>query len=158
MIRFENVSDEIILLANEIQEKWFPELIDVKIKYLFDLKKRTSGDKIILGRCQKTDDLVKYFSVEEARDAEGYQYIITIDKVACDNIEKYDKIRILRHELRHILVWEKEDKTIYKIHPHDIEDFVEEIELNREDPRWSLRIGALISDIYEQQEEIEKEK
>ena len=112
MIRFENVGDDVVNLASGIQEELFPELINVKIKYLFDLKKRTSGGKIILGRCQKTDDLVKYFSTEEARDAEGYQYIITVDKVAWDNIENIDKIRLHRHELRHILIFEKEEKTV----------------------------------------------
>ena len=157
MIRFEDISNEVINLANNIQEELFPELINVKIKYLFDLKKRTSGGKIPLGRCQKTDELVKYFSVEEARDADGYQYIITLDKIAWDSIEEKDKIKLLRHELRHVLVFEKEEKTVYKIYPHNIEDFVEEIELNQDDPRWSLRIATLIADIYEQREEMEKE-
>ena len=157
MIRFENSGEDVVKLANSIQEELFPELMNVKIKYLFDLKKRTSGGKIILGRCQKTDDLVKYFSIEEARDAEGYQYIITLDKVAWDNINNINKIRLLRHELRHILVFEKEEKVIYKIYPHDIEDFICEIELNTDDPRWALRIGTLVADIYKQREELEEE-
>ena len=155
MIRFEEVSGDIVKLASSIQCKHFPELSDVKVKYLFDTKKRTRGDKLVLGRCQKTNELVKYFTIEEANDAEGYQYVISLDKITYNAIEDTDRIRLLRHELRHILVIETETKTHYKIYPHNIEDFVEEIELNQDDERWSLRVAQLVQDIYDQMEEKE---
>ena len=157
MIRFEDTPQSVVELANKIQGQYFPELTKVKTKYLFDDKKRTSGGKIVLGRCQKTDDLVKYFTIDEANDEEGYQYIISLDKIAYDNIEEIDRIRLFRHELRHILFFETEEKTVYKINPHNIEDFVEEIELNTDDPRWAMRITSLIETIYEQIEDDEKD-
>src|SRR3990172_2570231 len=115
MIRFEDVTEDAIKLANEVQEKYFPELVNVKIKYLFDLKQRTSGGKVCLGRCQKTDDLVKLFTIEESGDEEGYQYVISLDKVAYTNIEDVDRIRLLRHEQRHVLYLGDEAKQPYKI-------------------------------------------
>jgi len=158
MIRFESVTEDVIRLANEVQMKYFPELVDVKIKYLFDLKQRSSGGRTVLGRCQKTDDLVKLFTVEEAGDEEGYQYIISLDKVAYVNIEDVDRIRLLRHEQRHILYLGNEAKQPCKIYPHNINDFVEEVTLNSDDPSWSMRIGKLIEFIYEQMADQEKDE
>ncbi len=157
MIRFEDVPQDVIDLANKIQMQYFPDLVNVKMKYLFDIKKRTSGGKIVLGRCQKTDDLVKHFTINEANDEEGYQYIISLDKISYTNIEDIDRIRLLRHELRHILFFETEKKTVYKINPHNVEDFIEEIELNADDARWAMRIASLTATIYEQMEDDEKD-
>ncbi len=158
MIRFEDAPETVTNLAEKIQEKYFVEIIGVKIKYLFDTKKSITNGRITLGKCRKTDDFVKFFTVGQASDENGYQYIITLDKVAYESIDDTDRVRLLRHELRHVLVCEKEDKTIYKIYPHNIEDFVEEIEINQDDPRWSIRVGQLVTDIYEQREEMEQEK
>lgn len=158
MLRFENVPESLIRSANDIQEKIFPELVNIKIKYLFDLKKNIVNGRICLGKCKKTDDLVKYFSTKEAMDEEGYQYIIILDKLAYDTMDETDRIRLLRHELRHVLVSERENGVVYKIYPHNIEDFIEEIELNADNPRWSMRIAQLVEDIYDQQAELAKEQ
>ena len=114
MLRFENVPESVINLATTLQEKHFVELIDVKIKYLFDTKRNVSGGKICLGRCRKTDDFIKYFSTGETNDDEGYQYVITLDKVAHDNIGDDDRARLLRHELRHASISERDDGFIYR--------------------------------------------
>ncbi len=158
MIRFEDVTEDVIRLANDIQTKYFPELVNVKIKYLFDLKERTSGGKTTLGMCHKTDDIEKLLSAEEARDEDGYQYIITLDKIAYMNIEDVDRIRLLRHELRHVLYLGDEAKQSYKIYPHDVTDFITEIELNADDPRWAMRVASLASNIYEQMKDAEKDE
>lgn len=158
MLRFENVPESVAKLATTIQEKYFLELLSIKIKYLFDTKRNVSNGRICLGRCRKTDDFVKYFSTEETKDDEGYQYVITLDKVAYDNINNNDRTRLLRHELRHVSISERDDGFVYRINPHDIEDFVTEIELNSDDPRWSMRIAQLVEDIYDQQAEMAKEQ
>ncbi len=158
MIRFEEVTEDVVRLANEVQTKYFPELVNVKIKYLFDLKQRTSEGKTVLGRCLKPDDLVRHFTVNEAGDEEGYQYVITLDKVAYTNIEDIDRIRILRHEQRHVLYLGDDATQPYKIYPHDIADFIVEIELNAENPRWASRVASLAENIYEQMKEQEKDK
>ncbi len=156
-IRFEDVSDSVVRLADEIQEDYFPELVNVKIKFLFDLKKRMSNGKVVLGRCQKTTDVVKYFTIGESGGDEGYHYIIYLDKCAWDNIERTDQIRLIRHEMRHI-EYDIDAKNPYKIQPHDIEDFAEEIELNIDDTRWASRVASLAEEIYSQRRDQEADE
>jgi len=47
---------------------------------LFDVKKRTSGGPDSAGRIMKTNDLLRHLTRHDASSAEGYDYIITIDK------------------------------------------------------------------------------
>lgn len=147
MIRYEEVSEHCFQLALKVIEQYFPDLGDVKIKFLFDTKKRTHGGRLVLGKCQKPNELVKHFTVPEAKDNDGYQYVITLDKIAFDNITDDDRTRIIRHELRHVDVEIEEEKK-YKILPHNIEDFVEEIQLNLDDPDWARRVGAITRKLY----------
>ena len=158
-VRFEDCVSEVSDLAAEIIAEHFPELRNVKVTYLYDLKKRISNGKVVLGRCQKTNDLIKHFTIDDADDEDGYRYIVYLDQCAWDNIVESDKIRLLRHELRHILI-DEEAKQPFKIAPHDIEDFAEEIELNSDDVRWAERVAGLAEQIYSQrrdQEETEEE-
>ena len=91
-------------------------------------------------------------------DEEGYQYVISLDKVAYTNIEDVDRIRLLRHEQRHVLYLGDEAKQPYKIYPHDVEDFISEIEINADDPRWAFRVASLVATIYEQMADQEKDE
>jgi len=159
-LRFEDVTGSVKDLSREIIAEFFPELRNVKINYLFDLKKRMSNGKLVLGRCQKTNDVIKYLTIDEAGDEEGYPYIIYLDKCAWDSITKPDQIRLMRHELRHVMLDSESIRNPYKIAPHDIEDFAEEVELNRDDVRWAERVANLAEQIYSQrrdQEESEEE-
>jgi hypothetical protein len=151
MIRYEDVTTDVMDLLSEVRAEFFPELRNVKIKVLFDLKKRSHGGKLVLGRCQKSNDLIKHLTIDEANDAEGMVFIIYLDKVAWENIERADRIRLMRHELRHIFLDIDSERNPYKLIPHDIEDFAEEIELNQDDVRWASRVAGLAETIYEQQ-------
>lgn len=154
MIRFEDVSGEVIDLLSEVRAEYFPELRNVDIKVLFDLKKRVSGGKVVLGRCQKSNDLIKHLTSDEAE--EGVPYIIYLDKCAWENIERVDRIRLMRHELRHIFVDIDSERNPYKLIPHDIEDFAEEVELNQDDVRWASRVAGLAETIYDQRRDAEE--
>lgn len=156
MIRYEDCTSDVSDLAREIQAEFFPELRNIKIKFLFDLKKRSSNGRLVLARCQKANDLIKHFTIDEAGGDEGYDYIIYIDKVVWDNIERADRIRLVRHEMRHILI-DDEAKNPIKLCDHDVNDFAEEIELNRDDTRWATRVADLGVQIYEQQADQEAE-
>ena len=46
----------------------------------------------------------------------------------------------------------------YKLLDHSITDFYEEVELNKDDPRWRERVATVVADIYEQQAEERKAK
>ena len=155
-MRFEPATDEAKSLLKEVQAEHFPELLNANILLLFDTKKRVSGGKVVLGRIQKTNDLLRHLTIEEARDDDGFDYIIYLDKVAFDNIVKEDRIRLIRHELKHILYDPDNEVNPYKIQPHDIEDFIDEIKLNVDDPGWAQRVAELTASIYEQIRDQEK--
>lgn len=95
----------------------------------------------------KPNDLAKHFSIVETGDVEGYQYIISLDAIAWDVMNDADKIRLLRHELRHVGVM-TEDDIKPSINPHNIEDFVEECVLNVDDPDWARKVAKKVLAIY----------
>jgi len=149
--RFEDVNEETHGILRDVRAEYFPHLRNIDIKMLFDMKKRKSGDKLVLGRIQRTNDLLRHLTVDEAGD-DGFDYIMYLDHASFTNVQKDDKIRIVRHELRHIMLDVDSRKNPYKLVPHDIEDFVEEIELNRDDPRWRERVAAVASSVYDEDE------
>lgn len=157
-IRFEDCDNNVADLAREIIVEYMPELRNVPIKYVYDLKKRLSGGNIILGRCQKTNDLLRHLTIEESGEDEGYAYIIYLDKKIWDNIERIDKIRLLRHELRHIYVDTDSERNPYKLVDHDVTDFAEEIALNTDDTRWAERLGDLTIELYSQEQDQEADE
>ena len=156
-IRFMDATQDVMDLAREIIAEHFPELRNIKIKYIFDLKKRMSGGMNVLARCQRSNDLLKFFTIDESGDEEGYAYIVYVDKLLWENIERADRTRLLRHEFRHIHIDDESVKNPYKLVDHDVSDFREEIALNTDDPRWDERLATLASDLYSQQEEMEEE-
>ncbi len=148
-IRYDD-APEVEPLLRRIRFEHFPELVNAKIKVLFDLRKRGSGGTVVLGRIIKANDLIRHLTTDEASRIEGYDYIITLDKVCWDNIGEVDRERIIRHELRHTF-FDIESKTDpYKLVVHDITDFHAEVEANRDDPMWRERCAALTADVYDQ--------
>ena len=75
-----------------------------------------------------------------------------------DNIERIDKIRLLRHELRHIYVDTDSERNPYKLVDHDVTDFAEEIALNTDDTRWAERLGDLTIELYSQEQDREADE
>ena len=157
-LRYEEVNDDVSAMVKEIKAQHFPELKNAKIKVLFDVKKRKSGGMMVLGRIMKTNDLLRHLTIDEAGAVEGYDYIMTLDKLCWDNITKIDKERLVRHELRHTVFDMEAESNVYKLQDHTISDFYEEIELNKDDPRWRERLSTLVQDIYEQMKEARQEK
>jgi hypothetical protein len=157
-LRYEEVTPMVLNMLKELKTKDFNELKNAKIKLLFDLKKRKSGGRIILGRILKTNDLIRLLTKDEVEVVEGYDYIITLDKKCWDNIPDEDRMRILRHELRHAYFDIESENDPYKLVSHSISDFYEEVEANQKDPRWRERVGTLAEDIYEQEKEAQAEK
>lgn len=157
-LRYEEATPMVLNMLKELKAKDFTELKNAKIKVLFDLKKRKSGGQIILGRIMKTNDLIRLLTKDEVEIIEGYDYIITLDKKCWDNITDEDRVRILRHELRHTHFDIESENDPYKLVNHSISDFYEEVETNQKDPRWRERVGILAEDIYEQEKEAQTEK
>lgn len=147
-MKFEEVYDETYEIMGETIQERMPELTNAKIKILFCLKKRSSGGKMVLGKMQKANNLIKHLTAHEVGEDEGYDYVMTLDKVAYDLMEREDKIRLIRHELRHCFVDNDSESNPYKVIGHDIEDFLEEIELNRDDTGWATRCAASAESEY----------
>lgn len=155
-IRFEDADTSVLNTLEKIRDERFPELVNAKIKCLYDLKKRKSGGKLVLARIQRSNDLIKKLTIEEARGDEGYDYVLYVDKIAWNAIMEVDRDRLISHELRHTFV-DTEAKKPYKIVDHDITDFVSEVALNNVDPGWALRVATLTADVYSQGEDVESE-
>jgi hypothetical protein len=156
-LRYEEVTNEVNRILDEVQTKYFPELRNAKIITLFDLKKRTSGGRVVLGRIMKTNDLLRHLTKDETIAIDGVDYIITLDKQGWEAIQHEDRVRLLRHELRHTYYDIESEDNPYKLVDHSITDFYEEVELNKDDPRWRERVATLVSDIYEQQKEEQRQ-
>ena len=157
-LRYDEVSDHVNKLLDEVRSKDFPELVNAKIKVLFDLKKRKSGGLVILARIMKANDLIRHLTRNGADYHNGYDYIITLDKKCWENITDLDRVKILRHELRHTFFDIESEDDPYKLLNHSVSDFHEEVELNKNDPRWRERVATLTEDIYEQEKEARAEK
>jgi hypothetical protein len=152
-LRYEEVNEEVMSVLKEVKSEYFPELKNAKIKVLFDIKKRKAGGTVILARIMKTNDLLRHLTIDEADAMEGFDYIITLDKTCWDSIIRDDKIRIVRHELRHACFDIESEDNPYKLQDHSISDFYEEVEYNKDDPRWRERLATVVEDIYEQKKE-----
>lgn len=150
--RFEDVSGEAQEILRLVRAEYFPHLQNVNIKMLFDMKKRMSGGKLVLGRIQRTNDLLRHLTSAESDGDDGFDYIMYLDHASFTNVHRNDKVRIVRHEMRHILLDIDYQKNPYKLVPHDIEDFVEEIEINRDEPRWRERVAEVAASVYSRED------
>jgi hypothetical protein len=155
-IRFIEATEEAYELTKKVRNEFFPLLEKAVIKVLFDTKIRKSNNKIVLGSIRRADDLIRRLTDDLSE--EGCDYIMFLDQVAFENIPDIDKTRLIRHELRHCKVTGTVEKPKYNLIPHDIEDFLIEVELNKDDVGWCKNAVQLVSDIYEQLEESRKEK
>jgi hypothetical protein len=154
MTRFIDVDDTVIEMFLELAEERFPMIGQLKIKFVFDTKKRVKGGKICLGSCELANDKIRYLS-KDAVATEGYDYVVFLDAKAWQHGDKDMRKRLLSHELRHIFINEKGD---YKILPHDIEDFRAEQLLNQDDPDWAHKLATIVEAAYDQEKEMAKNK
>ncbi|MCK4454468.1 hypothetical protein KAW18_00130 [candidate division WOR-3 bacterium] len=150
MSRFIDVDDTVVEVFLDTLEERFPSLIQLKIKLIFDTKKRVAKGKICLAMVELANDKIKYFSKDKIA-TEGYDVVIVFDRKAWELADKTDRKRIMSHELRHVLINEKEE---VKIIPHDLSDFVIEQKLNKDDSDWNIKLTTLVNDLYEQEKEM----
>lgn len=151
--RYIDASDEAVKIKDELIKEFFPELVNAKIKMIFDTKPRKNSGRYIHAQITKANDLIKHLTAGETNDYAGYDYIMYIDQNVFENIEFVDKKRLIRHELRHCHVDPEKAKDPYKLKPHDIEDFYEDIELEQQsdngDMRWKERLSAVAESVHQ---------
>lgn len=147
--RFEEAPEWVYEMVNEVRKDKFQSLGSAAIKVLYDTKKRKSGGNYVIGRMQKANDLVKRLTADDVESPEGVDYIMYLDKAVFENIEDIDRQRIIQHELFHCDVNLDADNP-YKLRGHEIETFYDEIEANKDDPRWKERCVTIASSIYDE--------
>lgn len=153
--RYEDAGETEYALMQELREKHFDVTKNAWIKILFSCRKQTLGGKLVLGKVRKSDELLRHLTQIEAESVRGFDFIIFLDKKCWfEAASEADRIRIMRHELRHML-YNSTWKDSYRLASHDIEDFVAEVELNRDDPAWSKRLAESTLSLYEEEKERE---
>ena len=144
MGRFADVDQEVLDVINQVREEYFRSLAGSEINILFDQKKRMSGGKLVLGRMKKCNELERHLSKDAVGNGEGYDYIMYLDELAWDMADEDQRVKLVRHELRHCDV-DIDAASPYKIKGHDIEDFEEEIRLNQDNPGWANQLAELVA-------------
>jgi hypothetical protein len=154
MLRYEDADESLVSVFLDIMEERFPQYQYLNFKLVYDLKKRISGGKIVLANIELASPKIKYFSQDD-KAAEGYDYVLFVDKKAWELSSEQDRKRLISHELRHVFIDEKDNP---KIIGHEIEDFYAEIRLNEDDPEWGRKLSRLVADVYDQEKDMAKEK
>jgi hypothetical protein len=153
-MRYQDADESLVELYLNVAEERFPNTCaNLNIKLIFDTKRRVSRGKLILANIEIASEKIKYFTKHEVAVGDGVDYIITIDLKAWELANVDDRKRLLSHELRHVFIDENGKK---KLLPHDIEDFVAEVALNKDKPNWAGNLAQIVSDVYEQEKELKK--
>lgn len=150
--RYEDVDDSVVETFLEVAEANFDTVGQLKIKFVFDTKKAIRNGRIRLGMCELASDKIRFFSKDSVA-IEGYDYVITLDKKAWSFADHATRVKLMRHELRHVLM---DENGKLRIAPHDVEDFRAEIILNKDDPDWAGKLATVVEAAYDQEKESAK--
>lgn len=151
--RYEGASDNIIKMVNEIREDDFKSLESANIRIVIDNKKMKSKGGIVLGRMKKANAVEKFLS--EDIDGIPVDFVMFLDGMAVKYIDDIDLKRLISHELQHC-DYNPEKNDPFSVRKHEVEDFYDEIEKNRDDPRWAERVSVIVESGYEKEKEKEK--
>lgn len=146
MNRYEDVDDSVVEVFIKVVEDWFPEVGNLKIKLMFDLKKKVSKGKMALAYIELVNEKLKFLTSSELIE-NGYDYLLVINKVVWELADNEDRVRIIRHELRHIF---EDENGKLSLLPHDISDFSEELEINKNNQNWAANLVNAALDRYEE--------
>jgi hypothetical protein len=153
MGRFTEANEELVEVFLSVMETRFPNISQLKIKLIFDTKRRIKDGEIILASVELANDKIKFFSKDDVA-IDGYDVVAIFDMKAWELSDKKNRERIMSHELRHIFI---DESGKVKILPHDVSDFRMEIKANQDDPDWKFKLATLVNDIYEQEKEMSKQ-
>jgi hypothetical protein len=152
MSRFADIDPDTKKMINEIISKDFSHLTQAKIKMVFDEKKRKSGGRYQLGKMQKSNDLIRYLTTREAMDPEGFDYLMFIDENVFEVLDQKDKVRLVRHLLQYADIDFEAEKP-YKIRKEEVATWYDELEYNKDDPKWYERLEVIAESIYNKDNE-----
>jgi hypothetical protein len=145
MSEFRKADNSVYQVFLEIIEEYFPALSSFSFGLLFREKLKKSKGGVILAEVCLPSKLLSYY----AKNDEGnpFDFLVIFDEMAwaCGKIP--DRVKIMRHELRHIFISEKGKPMMVG---HDFEDFHAEVELNIDDPSWGSNLVEVIVAAYGQ--------
>ncbi|MDO4647415.1 MAG: putative metallopeptidase [Eubacteriales bacterium] len=88
---------------------------NVSICCLASIKERKSKGGLVYGECRKVSEYYKPFC--------PYDFLITIYEANCSGLSDQQMEVLMYHELLHVDMSEKDGEPVYKVRPHDVEDF-----------------------------------
>ena len=153
MHRYEDSDDHLTEVFLNVMEEHFPQLQFLKFKLIFDLKQRVSKGRLVLATIETASPKIKYLSKDKIA-IDGYDLLLIMDQKAWEVASADQRVRLIRHEMRHVQL---DESGGVKIVGHEIEDFHIEVKLNSDAPEWRMQLATLTHDMYEQEKLMLKE-
>lgn len=111
---YAEIGEELIRTVPSLQ--WIHES-EISVGYLVSDLKKTSNGKTVFGECRKVPAWAAPFI--------PHDFLIIVYDVNCMLFTPEQIRTLLHHELLHIGMSEKGAQPVYRVVPHDIEDFRE---------------------------------
>lgn len=152
MSQFRKADSSVYTVFLDMIEKVFPELTGYSFGLLYREKiKKSKGGLILAEICQPTK-LLSYFAKND--NGNPFDFLIIVDEMAWCCAKECDRIRLMRHELRHVNI---SDKGVARLIGHDYQDFYKEVDINVDDPTWCQKLVEVILAGYNQVKAGEKD-
>lgn len=152
MSEFSKADSSVYEIFMQMLDKHFPELSSYSFGLLFrDKVKKSRGGTVLASICQPTK-LMSFYAKNDAGNP--FDYLMIIDEMVWACASDEDRVRIVRHELRHCHITEKGDP---KLVGHDFEDFYKEVEINKDNPNWANHLVEVTLAAYKQVKDGQKD-
>jgi len=126
-------------------DKHFSNLSGYSFGLLFRDKIKKSRGNIILASITIPTKLMSFFARND--NDQPYDFLIIVDEMAWACGTEEDRVRIIRHEMRHCFL---NDKGRAMLIDHDFADFHEEVKLNLDNPGWASDLAVKVQAAYGQ--------
>ena len=115
-------NQEIVDIANDLIREYHTDAAFANIHYIFKEEHQKSGNKVVLGKCTKQSDKLKFLH--------GFDFIIEFAHDIWQELNDVQKKALILHELKHISIGEDADGNIkLKTSKHDLEEFRDVVEV-----------------------------
>lgn len=136
--RYTQADDDCLELLARVRKDFFPGLKNARFLVLMDDRSVVRQGRAEFARVTKASDVIRCLTGHLAD--EGADYVLFLDQQVWLTIGNRDRIRLLRHELQHCFHDPDAKGNPCKLIGHDVEDFVQELERNADDPQWWDRL------------------
>jgi hypothetical protein len=152
MSQFRKADSSVYTAFLDMIEKVFPNLSSYSFGLLYREKIKKSKGGVIMAEICQPSKLLSYFATND--NGNPFDFLIIVDEMVWVCANDNDRVRLMRHELRHIVVSEK---GVAKLIGHDFQDFYSEVDLNADDPSWAQKLVEVTLAGYDQVKAGEKD-